>query len=411
MRLRTLIYFSLIIFFGCVSKDNKQGEAENSTFYSIDCSKMIKTSGFVDISEFAENLVYVPLETSSASTLGRIFDAKFTKDYIFIHHDGPLAQFDRSGKFIRNIGTIGRGPAEYLLIRSFSIDEAKELIYIQSNWTREILVFSFKGEFVKSIELNLDDRAIVWSRDSLFMCFKEPQAGNEEYVFREINTNGDILQTVKNYSKWQDKPAFGSSNVFWGRNIFYRFNNKLHFKGEYNDTVYTYDSNNRIVPKFFLDLKEYTLPVEMRIEKGYLNKVPAKYYWACVRETLSYIFIRFATYTGNKEESWYADEGYAFVDKSTRNWRAIKNKDENSGFINDLDGGPDFVPEYTNDTLAFHFIRSIDLKKHLSSDKFKKSNPKYLDKKETLINQFQVLKENDNDVLMIVKLKQPGFQE
>ena len=29
------------------------------------------------------------------------------------------------------------------------------------------------------------------------------------------------------------------------------------------------------------------------------------------------------------------------------------------GFINDIDGGPELIPEYVNDSLAFRFISSI----------------------------------------------------
>ena len=75
------------------------------------------------------------------------------------------------------------------------------------------------------------------------------------------------------------------------------------------------------------------------------------------------------------------------------------------GFENDIDVGPDLIPEYSNDSLAFNFISSMELKKYLASDKFLQSTPKDPNKKEMLINQMKGLKESDNDMLMVVKLK------
>ena len=75
------------------------------------------------------------------------------------------------------------------------------------------------------------------------------------------------------------------------------------------------------------------------------------------------------------------------------------------GFINDIDGGPELIPEYVNDSLAFRFISSIAMKKYLTSDEFINSTPKDQTKKAMLINQMVGLKETDNDLLMIAKLK------
>jgi hypothetical protein len=406
---RFLFYSILILSLGCSStNEGKKGDPNfNNTgsFFSLDCGAMMKDYRIVPVSNFVDSLEYVVLETTVSSMLGRVFDAQFTRDYIFIEHNGPLAQFDRKGKFLRLIGKVGRGPEEYNGMRAFSVDEVQRLIYIQANWARKILVYSFEGEFVKSIDLNLDDRIIVWSRDSLFMCFSEPQIGNEEYVFREIDSEGKRIQTVKNYSTWQDKAPFGRTNIYWGRNIFYRLNNKLHFKGEFNDTVYTYDSNYKVIPKFYIDLKEYRLPANLRIERGPIHSIPPDFYWACVRETSRFIFIRYSTYAANPSDIWALDEGYIYVDKKTGVYETIHNKNDKSGFINDLDGGPDFIPEYTNDSLAFHFIKSIDMKEFISSDNFLKSTPKYPEKKELLLNKMNGLKESDNDILVIAKLK------
>jgi len=409
--------------FSCTTQNGNINQVKNTksdnSFYTIDFPEILEKKREVPISEIAESVEYIPLETTDKSAINRIYDAKFTKDYIFIQQYGTsqslLIQFDRQGKFIRYIGKAGNGPEEYNQIREFSVDEKKELIYIQSNWTKKILAYSFKGEYIKTFNLKHNIYKIVLSRDSLFMCFGEPSIGNEENVFTEINSNGEILQCVKNYNLWKDPPPFGRNNVYPGQNFFYRLNNRLQFKGKYNDTIYTYDTNNKIIPKFYVDLKEYKLPEEMIIERGLVRRIPTDYFWVGVNESFRYVFILYCAYdTDDSQGDGAPIAGYMIYDKILRTGSAISNRGGKMkrfneigewGFINDIDGGPELIPEYINDSLAFHFISSLEMKKYLSSDKFINSNPKYPDKKEMLTKQMKGLNESDNDLLMVVKLK------
>ena len=404
--------------FGCNGKINQDEKTQSdNSFYTIDFPAMLEKKREVFLSEIANNIEYIPLESSNGCVLGSIRDTKFSNEYIFIKAYGTprLIQFDRNGSFIRYIGKIGNGPEEYNGIREFSIDEERRLIYIQSNWVRNILMYSFDGNYVKTIKINRDDTAIVWSRDSLLMCFSEPLVGNEKYVFNEININGKILQTVKNYYSWKDPPPFGRSNSYPGQNFFYRLNNRLQFKGKYNDTIYSFDSSNIIIPKFYIDLKEYKLPEEMMIERGLVRRIPTNYFWVGVQESSRYVFILYCAYDTDDSQGHGAPvAGYMIYDKNTRTGNALRNKEGKMirfneiggwGFENDIDGGPELIPEYTNDSLVFHFISALELKKHLASDKFLKSTPKHPDRKEMLRNLMRGLKESDNDVLMVVKLK------
>ena len=150
----------------------------------------------------------------------------------------------------------------------FSIDEKNRLIYIHTNWTRKILVYNFDGEYVNTIKLDGFDRLqMVWAHDSVLVSFSEPHMGTEPFVFMETNFNGDTLQTTQNHIFWEKKGQNSVTVSYWGRNNFYLANNKLHMKGWYNDTVYTYNDENKIVPKFFVDLKEHRIPDDLIPEK------------------------------------------------------------------------------------------------------------------------------------------------
>lgn len=339
--------------------------------------------------------------------LGNIHDVQLTSEYIFIHHYGSplLTQFDRNGRFIRHIGKEGRGPKEYALMRVFSIDRKKQLIYIHTNWTNKVLVFNFDGEYIRTIRFPGIDRGhSIWSRDSFLVSFSEPFIGNEPYVFIETDFKGDTIQKLNNYIKWNKKSRLNSRDSYWGRNEFYHAENKLHMKGWYNDTVYTYNSENKIVPRFFIDLKKHKIPDDLIPEKMSGKPLPDQCYWVGVNESDNYIFIRYGLHGIRKIGE--GENGCVIFYKRTKKGIALKNHGEEYGFVNDLNGGPDFKPRYSNDSLIFVDVTALDMKTYLDSKKFKNQEVRFSEQKEKLVELGKILKEDDNSFLMIAKLKQ-----
>jgi hypothetical protein len=404
----------LIVLISCQSKSTEKNKSagpekqiESNSFFTIPFAEIIKTQHDVLLSEIAESVEFIQFENSPKALLGRISDIQLTKDYIFVKHNGVklLTQFTRDGKFIRHIGKLGRGPKEYALMRIFSLDEKNGLIYIHTNWTRKILVYNFKGEYVKTLKFKAVERGeVIRGRDSFLVSFGEPHIGNEPYVFIEHNQNGDTLQTTGNHIFWDKSETSQFMVGYWGRNVFYRSNNKLHMKGWYNDTVYTYDDQNKIVPKFFIDLEDHKIPDDLVFERKSTRPMPAESYWVGVNESSNYIFIRYGGHYNKKDKLQERANGCVFFNKTTKEGIALK-ENETVGFINDINGGPDFKPLYSNDTIAFIDVTALDMKLYLDSDKFKKQPVKFPEEKEKLVQLNKTLKEDENPFLMIARLK------
>ena len=94
-----------------------------------------------------------------------------------------------------------------------------------------------------------------------------------------------------------------------------------------------------------------------------------------------------------------------YVNKKTGAGTALVNKGEDYGFVNDLDTGPDFIPEYSNDTLAYSFITAMDYKEYIGSDNFQTRSAKFPDQKEKHRQLNKILQEDDNHILVIANLK------
>ena len=79
------------------------------------------------------------------------------------------------------------------------------------------------------------------------------------------------------------------------------------------------------------------------------------------------------------------------------------------GIINDIDGGARLwfnTIYYYNDHTILSWADASELIIHVQSEEFKNSIPKYPEKKKELEKLANSLDENDNPVLMLVKLKE-----
>jgi hypothetical protein len=95
---------------------------------------------------------------------------------------------------------------------------------------------------------------------------------------------------------------------------------------------------------------------------------------------------------------------YGFVGSKKDNYQVMFDLGE--GIINDLDGGPSILPLTTkDDNTIITLIDPLTLKKHISSEVFKKSTPKYPDKKKELEKLASRIKETDNPILVLVKMR------
>ncbi|TKG91487.1 6-bladed beta-propeller [Puteibacter caeruleilacunae] len=399
-RLTALLVFIFIISFSCKEKSS----TETGAFFTIPFSEIIKDQREVRLSEFAKDVQIVPLENSTKALLGKFESIAVTKDYIFVMcWNRPILQFSHDGKLIREIGGIGKGPEEYIFCLNMSIDEKHERVYIQTP-QMSVKVFDFKGEYVEAIKIT-GMRPYFWGRDSLLVSYCEPVSGSEQFVFTEYNGPSDTVQGVPNYIVYDSDERADPFHMspFDEQNFSYRFAGRLHLKGCYNDTVYWYDANNKIVPKFFIDLKEYKLPGDLIYERKWHRTLSHDLCWTGVHETSDYIFIPYGYhYNLNKPESKKEEKGYVLFNKKTNDGVAVQ-ESLTGGFVDDINGGPDFRPNVINDNSAVMLVSALEMKQYLDSEPFKSREVKSPEEKEKLNQLKETLKEDDNHVLVIVK--------
>ncbi|WP_167619152.1 6-bladed beta-propeller [Maribellus sediminis] len=393
----------------CQEKNKTQNTEGTSSFYTIPFDEIVKNKREVKLSEFATEAKIIQFENIPEAMLGEVEDIELTKDYIFVKFwEHPVLQFSHDGKYIRDIGKRGNGPGEYGTCMKLSIDEKNEKVYIHTG-ELDVKVFNFNGDYLKTYNYEALQNFMsfwIWGRDSCLISYFEPIDGTEPFVFIEHDAKGDTLQTIANHIFWDAKGEFGSITPFFGiQNFSYRFSGKSHLKGAYNDTVYTYNDSNKLVPKYNIDLGHYKLPDDLIYERKRTRPVPDNLIWTGVHETSDYIFIPYGYhYDIEKPELRNEKQGLVLYNKNTKEGLALT-ESKAGGFINDINGGPDFRPITTNGNSAIMLVTALDMKLYLESDAFKNKEVKFPEEKEKLIQLNKTLNEIDNHFFVLVKLK------
>jgi len=118
------------------------------------------------LSEIASGIDMIILETDESCLIRGIQEIEKSSQYFFINDAGKrLLQFDISGKFIRQIGSSGRGPGEYTGITGIAIDDIRSAIYVSA--FNKILCYDFSGRFLREFKANYSE-FITYVNDKLW---------------------------------------------------------------------------------------------------------------------------------------------------------------------------------------------------------------------------------------------------
>ena len=146
-------------------------------FFIISCTQKVEQSveiisvnpgqsDSVSLSKIASGVEKILLETKEASFITRIQEIERTKQFIFVNDAGRrILQFDSSGKFLRQIGSAGRGPGEYMGINNIALDSVNSILYISA--FKQILAFDFSGRLINEIKQGAVSEFMTVSGDKI----------------------------------------------------------------------------------------------------------------------------------------------------------------------------------------------------------------------------------------------------
>ena len=389
-------------------------QKEPSSYHIIPVESSVGDYHILNLSDYATNIRYIPLETDDSILMGEIEEMiSYEHEKIVIsdayHH---CFLFDHNGTFCHQIGSKGRGPNEYLLVVRMSMHN--DLIFITDRY--KLLIYDINGVAVDDIGLRSSDfpreyqiRHILPLKKDLFVI--DVVTWDNEYYPKAVlcESHQSHAKLIKEYPSYIKLDKSNSGFSFNETAIMYRFKDEIRTYKPINcDTLFTIGQDAEMDVAFIFDLGKYkpTLSFFEHNQTGtYI--VPVNIF-----ESLNHLFIEFwftpnhapepftymYSYTGS---SWERTNNsvYGVFHKSTGKLilmqQPIKGK---LGFKNDFDNGPVLWPHYisSNNELVTH-MSAEDFLDYV--DKMEKPTPQMIE----LSNRISV---DDNPIVIIAKLKE-----
>jgi hypothetical protein len=393
-----LIFLTISLVAICCRNTNSKDENQLKTFNLKELPKTttVKLSdlGFVDIE-------YIPLETNEQSIISGTDDL-ITRNKLVIgdrnyimHRFTTILEFKTDGRFITRIGTKGRGPEEFTAAHDVNINETNQDIYLLARWQKKFFVYTENGKLIRTFQIPFSPSEFHFIGDKI-LCYSENHLGEIQNSYTLIDTNGRVIKNFPNSYPFKNHDAYGIS----GENLFYRFDDKLFKKEVYSDTICLYDNEN-FTPHMVIQVGEKLLSPKARSEFDGIDLAKKYIIPLNLFEFGDYVYYEFIYKFVLPDDVLI----FSFIGSKKNNFTAIINTGQ--GLTNDLDGGLNILPKtIKDDNTIIGWVDALKLKAHVASATFKNSTPKYPEKKKELEKLANSLKETDNPVLILVRLRE-----
>jgi hypothetical protein len=119
----------------CTSKQQQETVSDNLPYTIIPFGKGVKNEKQVKLSEIAEKITFVPMETTDASLITKVRANNIISvngNIVIPCFNMGAFTFDENGKFIAPISRKGQGPGEFTRFMCVAGNSEKDLIYLKN---------------------------------------------------------------------------------------------------------------------------------------------------------------------------------------------------------------------------------------------------------------------------------------
>ena len=429
----TITTISLLLA-SCWGKSHDE-TSENVGVTIIDLESNISNYRPLKISEMAESLEYIPLETRKDNAIDIIKHLGFSEKYILLKARQRVMLFRMNGSFLSHIGKAGKGPFDYQI--PVSLQLFHDRVYVADAIMGKLLTFDTSGScLTKTVlprhHLGVSQVQNGWFplTDSTFLIQVPNKSGEEKYRILILNRYGKITGGYENTTFFELKPTSKKSPPLSSGTIafdghFYKYMDTLYYRTRVNDTIWQITSKG-LIPKHIINRGKHGIPTHLlgfgtdtpEIKEVVSNKII--FVWL-VFETNNYIFIkcrmgknypfsfRRSAISGPAGSFEAQHEVLGVYNKRTHEFffvapSGVDHQLEPLGIENDIDGGINFAPIYSpNERTLVSWFNAYDLKAHVASEAFRNSTPKYPERKRELEALANRLKDDNNPVLMVLR--------
>lgn len=224
--------------------------------YTIDLYSAYKSAKTHPLSTIAKSIEYIPLETTSECLLANAANISITNtDILIFVYEDKCFRFNREGKFLNTIGSVGRGPKEFTKARGCVVDTINNWVYIV-DWDK-IVKFDFEGNFISRYPLGEKGTLgfpVLLVESGLFLfgnsSYQNAKPGQRFPLYFFSEQNKKYISRVASEKK--DKIPF--SVCFPS---LYNYKQQTFLRGFWCDTVYKVKTPHTLEPYIVFDFGKF----------------------------------------------------------------------------------------------------------------------------------------------------------
>ncbi|HCT94429.1 MAG: hypothetical protein A2X19_03070 [Bacteroidetes bacterium GWE2_39_28] len=435
IRFLTVVVIALLTTISCKT----DVELQTGEIKVIDLAGAVGGGKIVNISDVADDIKYVALETTDSSLIGERARVQVENGRIYVHsrksNTKDIKVFDIDGKYLFTFNRTGRGPEEYSRMSKIEIDNvtggfiAFDIIPSTSNSKSlgHFKEYDKHGNYIKTTIMPVIDpgRLETVKRFSQTL-YISPVGSNSTAPMKIHGAAFDTLNNIVFELPLTEVPEYiinemqeeiiGIEGLGKERKVFYTLpptieiiKNQARIFSLSNDTIFTLDQKLNYYPTYAINRGKYvdTSPDRSNISyvKGnHINLDPESYVESTRFIIMDFIMRNFAhepydEYIQGKNRVITVPRTncYGIYDKQTGFFNLMNQSVKGKlGFREDLKNGPPFIPAHiSKDDFASALFSAVQIIEHAEVYDVKGELKEILSK----------LKDTDNPVVAIARFK------
>ena len=362
----------------------------------IDLTKgLTNNSETVKLSSVAKEIQYIFLETNEKCMIDKIAKIMLDDSLVFIFNRKQFFVFNEDGKFLREVGNVGRGPGEYLRIMDFTINPVDDRIYIYDSDQRKVICYRYNGIFEFEFKTDSYPTCIAnMNNKFLILSWVRPDfIENDNYTFSIYTLDGKLVR--KTFDRKDENAKLSEPSTLMTRLNYY--SDSLTYWEVHKDNIYRINPEGIPIPRYRINYKTNN---SSKNRNGASQNI---YRFGQFIETKKYLFFMQGIYNNTLKNIIYDKvNGYCYSIQ-------FKHKDKSlmlrTGFVNDIDGGYPFLPyDALKDGRLYCTFLPYELKALTSQDIYDKVEIQNTAQQQRLYNRINTAQMVDNPVIMLLKM-------
>ena len=242
---KALSIILLVILTSC----SRSGKLKEITLYDISKNEDCQT---IPLDSIVVGTEVIELDNSEkAPIIGVISDLyESYQSYYIVSDEKNVYEYDKTGKFVRQIGTQGRGPGEFLFVKKIFINEKDSSVNLFDFPSQKLLKYDREGNFLSCFKPKFKDTLLYLKsffpyRDSLLFYTSNNSSRMDLFLSNDSVGDMDVI-SKKERSLLPEELILGNVFIFGDKQHPFIYN-------YFNDTIFIL-KNKKLVPNMLAPL-------------------------------------------------------------------------------------------------------------------------------------------------------------